>query len=452
MRIAYIDCFSGISGDMFLAALVDASVCPSVLEGTVDNLNRVAHLDARLEISRVDRSGISATKVDVLIGGKKDAPRESRSHSHSHGGTHAQEHGHGHDHQHSHDHSHSSDHAHRGLKEIRHIIHHAEISATAKQRALAIFEALGAAEAKIHNIDIEQVHFHEVGAADAIVDIVCAAVGSEALGVQEWICSPLNVGSGSIECAHGRFPIPAPATAELLIGAPTFSSGIEAELVTPTGAAIVKSLASRFAPLPGMKISTIGYGAGTRDFHGHANVTRIFIGDSSAAEKRLDHEDELAGIAAPQETISVLEASIDDLNPQITGYILERALAEGALDAYLLPAQMKKQRPGVLLTILARREDAARLAGLVLRESSSLGLRMREEKRIALARRFESVETPWGSVRVKIASLGGDVTHYAPEFDDCRRIAQQQQIPLKQVIEAALNSFAERTLARTTHA
>ncbi len=450
MRLAYLDCFSGISGDMFLGALIDAGVPARLLEETVAALNRAGRLDAKLEISRVDRSGISATKIDVIIAGKKDQPRESHEH-HRHADTHHEQHAHDHPHQHRDHEAHAHEHSHRGLKEIRHIIDHAEISESAKRLAIRIFEALGAAEAKVHNIDIEKVHFHEVGAADAIVDIVCAAVSAEALGVDEWICSPLNVGSGTVECAHGRFPVPAPATTELLSGAPVFSSGLQAELVTPTGAAIVKTLASRFEPLPGMKVCRIGYGAGSRDFHGHANVTRILIGESGKTAKR-ERGNELASVGAPEETIAVLEASIDDLSPQITGYVLERALAEGALDSYALPLQMKKNRPGVLLTVLARQEDSAKLAELLLRETSTLGLRVREEKRVALARRFASVETPWGAVRIKIASLGDEEVHAAPEFEDCRRIAAANQIPLKQVIESALAAYAERLAARTAHA
>src|SRR5439155_17811347 len=243
MRIAYLDCFSGISGDMFLAALEDAGVPASLFEQTVAALNAAAPLDVRLEIRRVERSGISSTKVDVWVGTEKDQPRTEVSHHHDH----SHEHGHSHDHGVAQPPPAVHAHPHRGLKEIRGIIARAAISESAKTRALEIFQALGAAEAKVHNIPVEQVHFHEVGAADAIVDIVCAAVGSEALGADEWICSPLNVGSGSVECAHGRFPVPAPATAELLKDAPVFSSGIQAELVTPTGAAIVKTLAARFA-------------------------------------------------------------------------------------------------------------------------------------------------------------------------------------------------------------
>src|SRR5437588_8115053 len=412
MRIAYLDCFSGISGDMFLAALVDAGVPASLFEQTVAALNAAANLDVRLEIRRVERSGISSTKVDVWVGAEKDQPREAdHDHHHSHEHSHIHDHGvartpssaHAHEHDHPHTQPraavpHDGDHAHRGLKEIRGIIARAAIGESAKARALEIFQALGAAEAKVHNIPVEQVHFHEVGAADAIVDIVCAAVGSEALGVAVWICSPLNVGSGSVECAHGRFPVPAPATAELLKDAPIFSSGIQAELVTPTGAAIVKTLASRFAALPEMKIANIGYGAGTRDFHGHANVIRILVGEAVAT--RSSPADNLSELSAQREPVTVLEASVDDLNPQVLAYALEHALAAGALDAFAVPLHMKKNRSGVLLTVLAKPADAARLAELIFRETSTLGIRVREEDRFVLPRKFVEVETSWGPVRI----------------------------------------------------
>ncbi len=288
MRIAYLDCFSGISGDMFLGALVDAGVSVKLLEQTVADLD----IGATLEITQVNRSGITATKVDVIVAGEKDLPREAHHaakihaahlHEHEHSHEHAHEHvapdsspaGHHHDHAHSHG---------RSLKDIRHIIAHAPISQTARQRATAIFEALGRAESKIHNVDLESIHFHEVGSADAIVDIVCAAVGSDSLGVDRWICSPLNVGGGTVVCAHGTFPIPAPATVELLKSrnAPVFSSGIQKELVTPTGAAIISVLADEFAPFPPMTVETTGYGAGYRDFEKHANVLRLTIGEASA--------------------------------------------------------------------------------------------------------------------------------------------------------------------------
>ena len=451
MRIAYLECFSGISGDMLLGALVDAGVPASVLEKTVAALG----VGARLEISRVMRSGISATKVDVWVDGEKDLPRDEyweqqRSHEHTHSGD-----GHAHEHaRHEHLHSHPGEtragapapheHSHgRGLAEIRQIISAASISEGAKKTAVAIFEALGRAEAKIHNTSIEDVYFHEVGAVDAMVDIVCAAVGAEALGVDEIICSPLNVGGGTVKCAHGTFPVPVPATVELLQGAPVYSSGLQSELVTPTGAAIVKTLASRFAAFPGMKVEKSGYGAGTRDFPGHPNVLRLTIGES------VSHA--LAAKTA-SETIAVLEANLDDLNPQVFGYVMDRLLEEGALDAFGLPAQMKKNRPGMLLTVLCKPEDASKLTNLIFLETTTLGVRRRDEMRQTLARRWENVRTPWGEVRIKIASMNGTVTNYAPEYEDCRRIAAEHHVPLKTVMGEAVEAYHSRGKAGSSPA
>src|SRR5580700_2838810 len=448
MRIAYLECFSGISGDMFLGALVDAGVPPRVLEETVAALG----LEARLEISRVVRSGISATKVDVYVDGEKDLPREEcweREHSYEHSSDAQRSHEHrGHPHslhggssraepalslprgvpapheQLPHEHG-------RGLVEIREIISAASISAGAKSTAIAIFEALERAEAKIHNTSMESVHFHEVGAVDAIVDIVCSAVGVEALGVEEIICSSLNVGGGMVKCAHGTFPIPAPATVELLKDAPVYSSGLQVELVTPTGAAIVKTLASRFSAFPEMKIEKSGYGAGSRDFPGHPNVVRLTVGEAAST---------LAAKTA-SETITVLEANLDDLNPQVFGYVMDLLLEEGALDAFGMPVQMKKNRPGMLLTVLCKPEDAGKLAQLIFTETTTLGVRRRDEMRQTLARRWENVGTPWGEVRIKIASMNGTVTNYAPEYEDCRRIAAEHHVPLKTVMQEAAQAY-----------
>ncbi len=424
MRIAYLDCFSGISGDMFMGALLDAGLPPSVLEQTVAALN----VGARLEITRVVRSGISATKVDVWLGDEKDRPREQVSHAHEH----------------EYNHQHSSagvspasrSHQHRGLKEITEIIRNSKIAPASQQRALAIFHALGEAEAKIHNIDVQQINFHEVGAVDAIVDIVCAAVGSLALGVDQWVCSPLNVGGGTVECAHGTFPVPSPATVELLRAAPVYSSGVNAELVTPTGAAIVKTLCKHFAPFPAVKISATGYGAGTRDLPGQANVVRLTIGE--AAETQLAAAPEI-----PEDTVTVLEANLDDLNPQVFGYVMERLLSEGALEVFGTPVQMKKNRPGMLLSVLARPDDVPRLAKLVFGETTTLGIRMRQERRQTLLRHSVTVQTMWGEVRMKVASLNGSIANYAPEYEDCRRIADQHKIPLKQVMHEATRRYLE---------
>src|SRR5690349_15737353 len=359
MRIAYLDCFSGMSGDMFMGALVDTGVPARLLEETVAALN----VGARLEISRVERSGISATKVDVYIGEEKELPRETywEQKGHNHSRDHSHPHGNNHEHVHLREHNYSAEtkepsqvapthqHQHgRGLNEIRETISKANIAVSAKQRAISIFEALGAAEAKIHDTDIAEIHFHEVGAVDAMVDIVCAAVGSEALAVQDFVCSSLNVGGGTVKCAHGTFPVPAPATVELLKGVPVYSSGIQLELVTPTGAAIIKTLCRKFSSFPEMKIEKTGYGAGTRDIQGHPNVVRLTVGEAQAEFVPKTSE----------QTIAVLEANIDDLNPQIFGYVMDRLLEEGALDAFGIPVQMKKNRPGMILSVLCRPEDA----------------------------------------------------------------------------------------------
>lgn len=421
---------------MFLGALIDAGISPRLLEETVAALG----LGARLEISRVVRSGISATKVDVWVDGEKDLPREefwakqnvARALSPA---LSQREHDHHHDHDHSsevsgsragvpapHEHSHG-----RGIAEIRTIIGKAAISDTSKNTAIAIFEALGAAEAKIHDTSIEKVHFHEVGAVDATVDIVCAAVGAEALGVDEIVCSALNVGGGTVQCAHGTFPVPAPATVELLNEAPVYSTGLQAELVTPTGAAIVKILADRFSAFPEMKIEKSGYGAGSREFPGHPNVVRLTVGEAGST---------LAAKTA-SETLAVLEANLDDLNPQVLGYVMDRLLEEGALDAFVMPVQMKKNRPGALLTVLCKPADASKLTQLIFTETTTLGVRRREEVRQTLARRWENVSTEWGEVRIKIASMNGTVTNHAPEYEDCRRIAAEHHVPLKTVIQEA---------------
>jgi pyridinium-3,5-bisthiocarboxylic acid mononucleotide nickel chelatase len=428
MRIAYLDCFSGISGDMFLGALLDSGVAFELLEKTVADLN----IRATLERSRVDRAGISATKLDVIVDGEKDMPREefwkqqsvSSSLSPVSGGPTPHD-----DSGHSHGHS-------RHLSEILKIIAAANISERAQQLANEIFLALATAEAKVHNAGIEDIHFHEVGAADAVVDIVCAAVGAEALGVEQFFCSPLNVGGGMVVCAHGTMPVPAPGTLELLKGAPIYSGEIQKELVTPTGAAIVKVLASSFGPRPTMRTEAIGYGAGSRDFSGHPNVLRISIGELAAANVS-------ARSPAQEEQIAILEANLDDLNPQLIGYIVDQAFAEGALDVFTTPVQMKKNRPGTVLTILAPVNKEEHLRALLFRESSTLGVRVRRETRYVLPRHHESVATQWGEVRMKVAGVNG-VSQYAPEYEDCRRIAAEHHVPLKHVMQEAIRVYLDR--------
>ncbi len=409
----------------------------------------------------MDRGGIAATKVDVLVDGQKDLPREEflrqpdhehahqhhehehphqphehehphQPHEHEHERGHPHEHQAGDEHEHAHPHGH---HPHRGLKQIREIIRQAVIPDAAKQTATAIFEALGEAEAKIHHQDVESIEFHEVGSADAIVDIVCAAVGADALRVEHWVCSPLNVGGGVVKCAHGTLPVPAPATLELLKNAPVYSSGVQKELVTPTGAAIVRTLAAAYGDFPAMTVEAVGYGAGGRDLPGMPNVTRLSVGESACAEERQ---------ASPPESVTIMEANIDDMNPQLFGYAIDRLLEAGALDVYTTPVQMKKSRPGLLLTVSARNQDVERLSKMIFTETTTLGMRMRQDRRLTLKRQQVMAATPWGEVRVKLGSLDGAVCNAAPEFEDCRRLAAAHNVPLKRVMQEALRSYFSR--------
>jgi pyridinium-3,5-bisthiocarboxylic acid mononucleotide nickel chelatase len=436
MRIAYLDGSSGISGDMFLGALVDAGVSFQLLQGAVAALG----VGAALEVSRVDRNGISATKVDVVVNGQKDLPREefwAHSEDHSSGHSHERDNEGGHDQERdSHEkHSHS-----RNLEDILGIIATAPISSRAKKTANEIFVALGTAEAKVHNVEVAQVHFHEVGAADAIVDIVCAAVGAEALGVEKIYASPLNVGGGTVHCAHGVMPVPAPATLELLKGVPLYSGEIQKELVTPTGAAIVRVLATGFGPRPVMTIEKIGYGAGSRDFPRHSNVLRISVGETVESGE----VDVRSGSSSEKDEVVVLEVNIDDQSPQIIGYVADLLLAEGALDVFTVAVQMKKSRPGTLLTVLAKPLDESRLRDTLFRESSTLGVRSRNEKRHILDRRHETVQTQWGDVRIKIGSMVGSDSQLAPEYEDCRRVAVENHVPLKTVMQEALRLYLDK--------
>jgi len=371
----------------------------------------------------VDRSGISSIKVNVLVEGQLAETAHAHDHDHSHG-----EHGHHHeDEKHSHHHHHEA----RALRDILALLKKASLPEPVKASAARTFELLGASEAKIHNVPIESIHFHEVGAVDAIVDVVLTVAAAHALEIDAWYCSPLNVGGGTIECAHGRFPVPAPATADLLRGAPTYSSGIAMELVTPTGAALVRALDCQFGAAPAMRVNSIGYGAGTRNPSGFANVLRLSVGET----------DESANTSAG--VVTVMETALDDRSPQVIAYVMEQALAMGALDVMCAPVLMKKSRPGNLLTILVERENAARIEELVFRETSTLGLRIREERRSVLERKHVSVKTEWGMVRVKVGSREGHEFHVAPEFEDCRIIAEEHGVPLKRVQEAALQAYRQ---------
>ena len=442
MRIAYLECFSGISGDMMLGALLHAGVSEGLLRQTVATLD----IGAELRIGRVDRSGISATKVDVLVNGKL-ADRSQRSeHTDREGHEHSHAHNHTHDHAipHSHSHENGQKHQHgRSLSEIRKIIQHANILYPARETAIRAFELLGEAEAGIHNVPLESIHFHEVGAVDAIVDIVCASVGCHSLGVDRFICSPLNVGGGTVQRTHGEFPVPAPATLALLKGAPVYSSGVNAELVTPTGAALLRALDCSFSQFPSMNVQSIGYGAGSRDLHDSPNVLRISVGELIETG-RPNHE-------SPQYEVTVLETTIDDLSPQVMGYVTERLLAEGALDVFVTPVQMKKNRPGSLITVLCDEKTAPVLREIIFLETSTIGIRTRRERRDCLERTMIRVNTRWGEVRVKESRLNRTVTNFAPEYEDCRRIAEENAIPLKQVQQEAISSYLAQSHSSHPH-
>jgi len=444
MKIAYLDCFAGISGDMFLGALLDAGVPLAVLEEATAALN----ISASLRVERVDRSGILSTKVHVMEGERlaEQAPHahdvmpEQQEHTHSHHpqtqhehkGGHPHDHPHEEEHTHSHEVTHDQDHAHgRSLTEIRRIIQAASLAEPVKRTAIRAFELLGTSEAKIHGIDVEKIHFHEVGAVDAIVDIVAASAGIHHLNVGKWFSSAVNVGGGMVECAHGTFPVPAPATADLLRGVPTYSAHVQKELVTPTGAALLRVLDAEFGPQPAMQVESIGYGAGTRNPHGFPNVLRLSIGEAAAH----------AG-----ETITVIETAIDDLSPQLLANVAELALAQGALDVMLTPVIMKKGRPGTLITVLASEANSEALQSLLLRETSSLGLRVRREDRVVLERRFETVATKFGDVRIKLGLRGGEVFNAAPEFEDCRAAAAARDVAVKLVQQAAMAAWINKSM------
>ncbi len=396
MKLAYFDCFSGISGDMTLGALVDAGYAVEHLRAELGGLQVPGW---ELTAEKVWKNGMAATYVKVKT--------EDQS-------------------------------KHRSLSAILEILEKSKLAAEVRDRAGAIFRKLGEAEARVHDVPLEKIHFHEVGAVDAIVDIVGACIGFHALGIEQFACSPLNVGGGTAKMAHGVLPVPAPATANLLQGKPTYSNGVQKELVTPTGAAIVATLCDTFGPQPAMSVSAIGYGAGTADLEGQPNVLRIMVGDEVGATKRAQAEACATGF---DEEIAVVEANLDDMNPQIYGYFLEKALGAGALDVYTTPVQMKKNRPGTLLTVLCKPQDTNALMSLIFAETTTFGARSYRAQRRVLPREWVNVVTDYGDVRMKISRVNGRILHVAPEYDDCRKLAVEKNVPLQRVISEALRSY-----------
>ncbi len=392
MKLAFFDCFSGISGDMVLGALVDTGMPVEQLRA---ELAALAVPGWTITAEKVWQNGMAATHVTVKT---------------------------------------EDTHTHRSLSTILDIIAKSSLAPAVQQRASAIFRNLGAAEAAVHDVPIEKIHFHEVGAIDAIVDICGACIGFAALGIEWFACSPLNVGGGTAKMAHGVLPVPAPATARLLLGKPTYSSGVQRELVTPTGAAIVTSVCTAFGSQPAMTVSAIGYGAATADLEGQPNVLRLMVGE--AAQKTL---------VGTEETIRVLEANLDDMNPQIFGYFLDKALTAGALDVFAAPVQMKKSRPGMLVTVLCKPADEQKFQEMLFAETTTLGVRSHTAERRILPRAWETVATRYGAVRVKVARIDGVVRQASPEFDDCRKLAEEQNVPLQQVMEEAMRKWSQQS-------
>ncbi|MGI8996984.1 MAG: nickel pincer cofactor biosynthesis protein LarC [Pyrinomonadaceae bacterium] len=385
MKTLYFDCFAGASGDMILGALISAGVDARLL---IEQLSRLNVEGFEISFETVDRSGISATRAHVQA-------RDERQHRH--------------------------------LSDILKIIEASSLTESVKEHAAKIFTRLGEAEARVHNVALEQIHFHEVGALDAIVDVVGACIGFELLGVEKFMASPLHVGSGTVEMAHGRFPVPPPAVVELLRDAPIYATDIKGELMTPTGAAIISSVCEDFGPLPALRVARTGYGAGAREYENFPNVLRVFIGESAAANET--------------EKALVVETNIDDCSPQLIGHVMERALAAGALDCYFTPVQMKKNRPGVLVTILCRPPDRETMFELLFSETTTIGVRCYEVERRTLDRVFVSVQTSFGAVSIKVARLNGRVVNATPEFEECRAAALRAGVPLREVEVEAREVF-----------
>src|SRR6266566_386231 len=398
MRTLYFDCFAGASGDMILGALIAAGVEPQAF---TEHLSLLGLAGYTVKFETVDRAGISATYARVQV------PHE---------------------------------HAHRHLADILKVICDSRLSDTIKDRAARIFTRLAEAEARVHNEAVAQVHFHEVGAMDAIIDVVGASIGFELLGIKRYAASALHVGSGTIEMDHGRYPVPPPAVAELLKGVPFYSTDVKGELVTPTGAAIITTLCTTYGPIPQLKLEHTGYGAGTREYQNFPNALRILIG-----EEQVDTATKSVSPTAPlEEHLWMIETNLDDISPQILGHVMERAFELGALDCYFTSVQMKKNRPGVLLSILCRGEQRTSLRELLFSETTTLGVRSYKVERRALERAIVTVQTEYGPIDVKVAQFNGHIIKGMPEYEQCRQAALEANVPLRIVEETVRSAFAKR--------
>ena len=401
-RLVYFDCASGASGDMLLGALVDLGL---PIDALATELQKLPLPGYRLAAHKVHRAGLHATKVDVVL---------ASDHTHDHG--------HGHEHSHSHGHS-------RGLLDILRLLDGSALDGVVRDRAAACFRRLAEAEGEVHGVPPETVHFHEVGAVDSIVDVVGGVVGLAWLRADRFVASPLNVGTGTVAMAHGTYPVPPPATARLVRGVPVYGAG-EGELLTPTGALLVTSHATAYGALPPLSIEAVGHGAGSRDTHDRPNVLRLIVGEEDAS--------------GASERVLVLEAEIDDMLPQLYGPLLARLFDAGALDAYLTPVQMKKNRPGTLVTAIAPPGRRAAVEQVFFAETTTLGVRSQEWDRTTLEREVIAVETVYGTVGVKVGRRGGQVMNAQPEFEDCQRVASAAGVPVKEVWAAAIAAWRER--------
>lgn len=401
MKIAYFDCFAGISGDMTLGALVDAG---ADFERLKSELSGLGVTDYDLKLDKVVKHGITASDITVDI----------------------------HQHHHHHDHNHHHHHHDRSFSEIKIMIEQSDLSTEVKARSIAIFKRLGEAEAKIHGKTIEEMHFHEVGAVDSIVDIVGVCICMDMLGIDEIYSSPVPTFHGLVQIAHGTFPLPAPATAEILKNIPWRELGIEGEIVTPTGASILAELSSGFGPMPAMTTQSIGYGSGKKDF-GIPNVLRVVIGEKADLPEHNSHH--------KHKSVQVIETNLDDLNPQTYEIVMERLFAACALDVYLTPIQMKKNRPAVLLSVICAPSDTAKMADIILEETSSIGVRISSQHRICLPREMVTVDTTFGPIRLKIARKNDETVNIQPEYDDCKAAALKHKVALKMVRDIAVSEY-----------
>ena len=415
-RVLYLDCFSGISGDMFLGLSVDLGVPLASLKRQLSRLNLKGYT---LASRRVLRSGLWGTQVEVRIPASARGFRAGPSHT----GFHAHSAGHE-----AHPHAHPRGERHRGLREIRKIVESSKLSQRVQTRALSVFETLVQAEARVHRVAVQKVHLHEVGAVDAIVDIVGACICLEELNVDRLIASPLPTGSGMVHCEHGIFPVPAPATVEILKGKPVFGGPWEGEMVTPTGAALVASLADEFGPLPPLRVAKVGYGAGTRDPKDHPNLLRGFLG-------------ELDEPAALLEKVMVIQTTIDDLNPQVYGYLMDRLFTAGALEVFFTAIQMKKNRPGTLVTVIVPDARFDEVGAQIFRETTTIGFRYQRMDRVELGREIRKVKTRFGPIRIKVSLFQGDIVQATPEYEDCRAAALKAGVALRVVQRVASQEF-----------